>query len=490
MDKFEASSASTGPSTVQTSRAPDAIEPDRWQRLQQLFDGLAACAPAERAAWLAAQADDGSLKREALRLVDADERGDDVIGPLCALITAPLPRGGRRLGAWRLREEIGNGSMGTVFLAERTDDAFDQRVAIKLLRGIPTRESTERMRRERQILADLAHPHIARLLDGGSTADGQPYLVMEHVDGVPLDQFCRRRSPALPERLRLVQKLCAAVQYAHQRLVIHRDLKPANVLVRADGEPVLLDFGIAKLLGDTSVPSQQTGVPWFTPAYASPEQLKRERVGTAADVYALGALLYEVLTDTTPAPDAEGRLPPPSRASGLAVDRELDLIVAKATHPEQERRYASAAALAEDLQRYLRGRPVHAAPDSLRYRVAKFVGRHRLACAATAVALAVAALFAWQLARERDRALHAEADARRQTETTENVVSYLVSLFRSAAPDEAGNRPIAPRDLVDRARREIDSRLSDAPRQRARLLASLGRIYLELGLIDESHEAL
>ncbi|WP_300616498.1 tetratricopeptide repeat protein, partial [Dokdonella sp.] len=241
--------------------------------------------------------------------------------------------------------------------------------------------------------------------------------------------------------------------------------------------------------GDTSAPSQQTGVPWFTPAYASPEQLKRERVGTAADVYALGALLHEVLTDTTPAPDAEGRLPQPSRASGLAVDRELDLIVAKATHPEQERRYASAAALAEDLQRYLRGRPVHAAPDSLRYRVAKFVGRHRLASVTLLAAVVLAGLFTWRLARERDRALRAEAVAQQQSATAESVVEYLVSLFRSASPEETGTQPIAPRDLVDRGRHEIDERLADAPQQHARLLGALSKIYLELGLSDEAAEA-
>jgi len=471
----------------------------RWQLLQELFDGLMATPPGERAAWLAAIDADEALKREALALVEAECDGaqDGVTRQLrdaAARIATPLA-GDRRLGAYRLIEEIGSGGMGTVFLAERVDENFDQRVAIKLLRGLPTKETTERMRRERQILADLSHPHIARLLDGGSTADGQPYLVMEHVDGVPLNEFCRRNDLSIAARLRLIQKICAAVQYAHQRLIIHRDLKPGNVLVRGDGEPVLLDFGIAKLLAETGPDAQLTALPWFTPAYASPEQRKGERVSTATDVYGLGALLHEVLTGATPTPNADGRLPPPSRATTIStarqrIDSDLDLIVAKATHAEPERRYVSAAALAEDLQRHLRGRPIHAAPDRLHYRIAKFVGRHRFATAAVAAAIALAALFTWRLASERDRALRAEALAQRQSATAQSVVDYLISLFHSASPDEAGTQPIAPRDLVDRGRREIDARLADAPEQHARLLAAFGKIYTELGLPEAAAESL
>ena len=380
--------------------------------------------------------------------------------------------------------------MGTVFLAERADDTFARRVAIKVLRGIPTRESTERMRRERQILADLSHPHIARLLDGGSTADGQPYLVMEYVEGEPINAFCRRTRSRSSDRLRLIQKVAGAVQYAHQRLVIHRDLKPANVLVRADGEPVLLDFGIAKLLGNTGGDAA-TGLPWFTPAYASPEQRRGEAVSTATDVHGLGLLLYECLAERPPAADPAERLPAPSATTTrYRIPVELDLIVAKATHAEPERRYVSAAALADDLQRYLRGRPVNAAPDRLHYRVAKFVGRHRLAAAAIAAAMVMAILFTWRLANERDRALRAEAEARQQSATAERVVDYLVSLFHSASPDEAGTKPIAPRELVDRGRKEIDTRLAGSPVQQARLLGAIGKIYLEIGAPEAAAESL
>jgi serine/threonine-protein kinase len=465
----------------------------RWERLQFLFDGLLAQPVGQREAWLAEVEPDADLRAEALALV-ASEQGsaDGITRQLheAAARVSGVPASGRQLGPYRLTGEIGSGGMGTVFLAERVDQNFDQRVAIKLLRGLPTRDSTERMRRERQILADLSHPHIGRLLDGGTTTDGQPYLVMEYVDGVSLNEYCRSRDLPLRERLLLLQKICGAVQYAHQRLIIHRDLKPANVLVRGDGEPVLLDFGIAKLLGETGGTALQTGLPWFTPAYASPEQRKGHAVSTATDVHGLGLLLYETISDSVPSRDESGRLPPPSRVARRRLPPELDLIVAKATHVEPERRYVSASALADDLQRFLRGRPIHAAPDRLHYRVAKFISRHRLATAAGIAALVLAGWFTWRLASERDRALRAEALARQQSATAESVVDYLVALFRSASPDEAGTRPIAPRDLVDRGRKEIDTRLADAPQQRARLLGALGKIYLEIGLPDAAAESL
>jgi serine/threonine-protein kinase len=467
----------------------------RWQRLQVLFEGLLEREPAEREAWLDRIEPDPELRREALALVAADDVPRVSITRQVREASARIldaARVDKRLGPYLLIDEIGSGGMGTVFLAERADDTFHQRVAIKLLRGIPTRDATERMRRERQILADLAHPHIARLLDGGSTADGQPYLVMEYVEGVPINEFCRARGLSIAERLRLVQKVCGAVQFAHQRLVIHRDLKPANVLVRTDGEPVLLDFGIAQLLGNTGGDAA-TGMPWFTPAYASPEQRRGEAVSTATDVYGLGLLLYECLAERPPQADASDRLPKPSANSTTdryRIPAELDLIVAKATHAEPERRYVSAAALSEDLQRHLRGRPVHAVPDRLHYRVAKFVGRHRLATAAIATAIVMAILFTWRLAGERDRARRAEAEARAQSATAEHVVDYLVALFHSASPEEAGTKPIAPRELVDRGRKEIDARLAGSPRQQARLLGAIGKIYLELGAPEEAASSL
>jgi serine/threonine-protein kinase len=454
------------------------ISSARWRRLQELFDGLLALPAEARAAWLAGLGDDEALKREAARLVEVDQ-GDAAAGlPRPSLRAAPA---GDRLGPYRLGEEIGSGGMGTVFLAERADGNFRLRVAIKLLRGFPTRESAQRLRRERRILADLDHPNIARLLDGGSTPDGQPYLVMEYVDGQPLNAFCEQRALPLAARLALLRRTCAAVQYAHQRMVIHRDLKPANVLVRADGEPVLLDFGIARLLDEAQAPAGYTRLAWLSPAYASPEQKRGLRVDTSTDVYSLGVLLREIALGTPAATSRTGR---------PRLPNDLARIIARATHADPAQRYPTAAALAEDLQNFSDDRPVLAARDRPFYRLAKFVRRNRAAVAAAACAIALGGLLAWRLAQERDRARLAEAVAERRSAEAQDVLDYVVALFRSASPENSGGRPIAPRDLVDRGRKEIAARLNHAPEQQARLLATLGKLYSELGLTQPAMEAL
>ncbi|UXI66718.1 serine/threonine-protein kinase [Tahibacter amnicola] len=458
----------------------------RWLRLQWLFDALIDLPPHAREQWLAEQPDDDGLKREALALVDADGRGSNAItrrfgSAVSELATSPAH--GMQLGPYRLLREIGSGGMGTVFLAERADAEFDRQVAIKLIRGVPTRDAAERLRRERQILAHLEHPHIARLLDGGTTAEGQPYLVMEYIAGEPITHWCSSNQLSISSRLELFRKVCMAVQYAHQRLIIHRDLKPANVLVRKDGEPALLDFGIAKLLDPAASARQEpTAAQWFTPTYASPEQRRGETVNTASDVYALGLVLYEVLFEQIPKTDADGTLDlRQARQSAQPVPAELGLVIAKATHPEPSRRYASPEALSEDLRRYLRGRPILAAPDSWSYRTRKFLSRHPVAMAMVAAAIVSVSVATWRLAAERDRALRAEAEARRESATSRHVVDYLVALFENASPENAGNRPISPKELIDRGRRAADERLADEPVQRARLLAAFGRIYTELG---------
>jgi eukaryotic-like serine/threonine-protein kinase len=466
---------------------------ERWQRLQELFDALTGLSADERVAWLAQQSDADDLKQEALRLVAADERDSAGVthqfGSAVGEAVPATPARGLMLGPYRLLCEIGSGGMGTVFLAERADAEFDRQVAIKLIRGVPTRDAAERLRRERQILAKLEHPHIARLLDGGTSPDGQPYLVMEYVQGEPITRWCREHQSTLTTRLELLRKVCLAVQYAHQRLVIHRDLKPANVLVRADGEPALLDFGIAKLLDPNASGRQEaTHAQWFTPTYAAPEQRRGEAVSTATDVYALGLLLYEVLTETVPAQTGEGFALPANatRTDGTRLPSELALIVAQATHADPARRYLSPEALSEDLRRYLRGRPVLAAPDSWLYRSHKFLRRHPFAIAAAAVALVVIGISTWRLAAERDRALRAEIEARRESAASRHILDYLVSLFDAAAPDNAGNASLSPKQLIDRGQADIDTRLANEPEQRARLLAALGRIYMELGDPDSA----
>ena len=462
----------------------------RWQRLQELFEALLAMPAGAREEWLAANEADAALRAEALALVGHDE----VDGALTARLAEAAGNmaggdavAGTRLGPYRLREEIGSGGMGTVFLAERVDAEFDHRVAIKLIRGVATRDASQRLRRERQILADLAHPNIARLLDGGTSDSGQPYLVMEYIEGASITAWARAQRLPRVRRLRLLQQVCRAVHYAHQRLVIHRDLKPANVLVRSDGTPVLLDFGIAKLLdADASGPQQtQTGMPWFTPAYASPEQRNGRRVSTATDIYGLGALMFELLTDEVPAPDAEGRLPAPGTRRNdtgeRGGDRDLDIIVGKAAHPDPDRRYASAEALANDIERYLRGRPIQAAPDSVGYRIAKFVGRHRWSSAASALLVLLALAFVWKLSVENERARRAEERAQRESLTAGRVVDTMIGLFDAASPEKVGLRPISALELVDTGMQNLGGRLGDEPQSKARLTAALAEIYGKLG---------
>jgi tetratricopeptide (TPR) repeat protein len=316
---------------------------------------------------------------------------------------------GRRIGPYRVERLLGRGGMGTVLLARRDDAHFQQHVALKVLRlESSSPETLARFRNERQILAALQHPNIATLLDGGQTPEGQPYLVMEHVDGEPLTAFCEERRLSAAERLRLFLQVCAAVQYAHQQLVVHRDLKPANILVTRAGVPKLLDFGIAKLLAAAELGAApletQTGMYLMTPGYASPEQIRAEPVTTATDVYSLGVVLYELLTGRLPRQlerhsvaemmrlVAETDPPPPSSHGLPALRGDLDTIVLRAMHRDPGRRYASVEQLAADVRRHLERRPVLARPDTVGYRLSRFASRNRWGVAAgTAVALSMAA---------------------------------------------------------------------------------------------------
>lgn len=370
---------------------------------------------ARREAWVARQcAGDAALQREVLRLLEADRCADGLLDrPLAiALDREPGdeadPRIGQRVGPFVLREAIGRGGMGQVYRAQRADGDFEQTVALKLLRAGSGDDAIARRRlaRERQILVRLQHPNIARFLDGGVTADGQPWYAMELVEGgETLTAHVERTGADLPMRLRLLMQVCEAVQFAHQNLVLHRDLKPANILIDAQGRVRLLDFGIAKLLDDDTDPAagQATGTALgvFTPDYAAPEQIAGEAVGTPTDIYALGVILYELLTGERPfrramAAFAVANAPPeapsrrlarsdPRRAGALRGD--LDTIALTCLQAEPARRYGSVAALRRDLERHLAGLPIEARPDSFGYRSGKFLRRHRLATAAAALAL-------------------------------------------------------------------------------------------------------
>ena len=306
------------------------------------------------------------------------------------------------LGVWRLLRRLGSGGMGAVYLAERVDGHFAQQVAVKLVRGRANRDSFAHFSRERQILATLQHPCIARLIDGGATPRGQPYLVMEYVDGVPIDEFCRERALPLAARLRLFVQVCVAVHFAHQHLVVHCDLKPSNVLVRSDGTPVLLDFGIARALDHAPVPPSR-GTAIFTPNYASPEQRRGDIVTTASDIHALGLLLFEL---------ASGH-----KARGVArtpLRGDLAVIVARASADRASRRYPSAQALANDVQYFLERRPVQARRQTISYRAACLMRRHWIAVVATAMALLLIGLFTWKLASEQQQLLEAEREVEAQ----------------------------------------------------------------------------
>jgi eukaryotic-like serine/threonine-protein kinase len=455
--------------------------------------------------------EDPALCQSVLELLVLDADPNDAVAerlmPVSrSALNAQAQAIGQRIGAYTLIEEIGSGGMGTVFLAKRADGQFQQRVAIKLIRGFPTIESMERFKRERDLLSQLAHPHIARLLDGGSTESGQPWLAMEFIEGVTLSTWLANEQPDLARRLRLFRALCAAVQHAHQHLVIHRDIKPGNVLVRNDDDPILLDFGIGKLLDEPGSTRATTMHGALTPDYASPEQLAGRPTSIASDIFALGLLLYELLagralrdartgpgkaqSPTRPSDTARRSDQPWLRTDGSRIRGDLDWITLKALRSEPERRYSSAAALADDVARFESGRVVEAAPERLSYVFSKWLHRHPIASAATVLVLLLIAGFSWQLKSQRDRALQAEHKAVDEAAAANEVTQFLLGLFAGADPQNARGRDISARDMLEQGRRSLDQKLLDQPLLRARLLLTIGTIYTSIGQPEPSIAAL
>jgi tetratricopeptide (TPR) repeat protein len=470
--------------------------PERHRRLEAIFfEALDRDAGARGEFLATACAGDRQLREEVDRLLAIDDRGEALLAatPWTTSIRArisrpergPGAREGDRIGRYRLLQLIGRGGMGQVWLAERADEQFEQRVAVKLIRrGLDTDDILARFVQERQVLAQLGHPNIANLLDGGATEDGRPYLVMEHVEGVPIDAYCRGNGLPVADRLELFQKVCSAVQHAHRNLVVHRDLKPSNVLVTGDGEPKLLDFGIAKVLDASGGETGVTMAPQrrFTPQYASPEQARGEPLTTATDVYSLGALLYELLTGTAPhdltdvAPTDYARVigetdPRPPRVNGRPLPDDLERVVLMALRKEPERRYATVDQLAQDLDRYRQGRPVMARPNAAAYRVRKFVLRHRAAVAAAAVIVlallgGVVASTSMYVRAERARA-GALATSR-----------FIESLLAAVDPREARGRDVTMlRQLLDDASARIDTDLARFPEVVSAIELTIGRTY-------------
>jgi serine/threonine protein kinase/Tfp pilus assembly protein PilF len=494
---------------------------DNWPKIRNILDVALELPIAERTAYVAAECDDSTVRRQVFSLLaayNADTSFLDrprLLGLVAGQAASLGP--GDRIGPYLLLEKKGEGGMGAVFLAKRADESFDKQVAIKLLkRSWAGSEEIRRFRVERQILADLEHPHIAKLLDGGSTAEGQPYLVMELVEGEPIDEYCERHALDVDARLRLFLEVCAAVQFAHQKLIVHRDLKPGNILVAADGRPRLLDFGIAKILAPAgfSEPVEETaaGVTPMTPQYASPEQIRGSAVTTSNDVYSLGVILYRLLAGRPPY-QFDGRdmkaivdavvhreVAAPSthfdpravaeRATNRRLRGDLDAIVLKALAKDPQLRYASAEQLADDLRRHLQRLPVRARRGTFGYRAGRFVERHRFALGSALLVFLVLVgsiatlLFQHQrLLDQRNRAVH-------ERNRAETVSSWLVELFGLPDPGRALGNQVTARQLLDKSSATIRQDLAGQPELLATLLATLGETYANLGQLPEGAELL
>ncbi len=509
------------------------MTPERWAAAQQLFEAALAVAESARDAFVDQAASDAELAVLVRGMLSADaaERsgGDNLAGVVSRAVeqvtgqrSTPLVE---RLGPYRIVSMLGEGGMGAVYLAERDDDEFLQQVAIKVVRGLLDPERVRQFRTERQILAWLEHANIARLIDGGTSNDGLPYLVMEYVQGVPIDHHCDARRLGVADRLRLFLVVCDAVSHAHRSLIVHRDIKPTNILVTRAGVPKLLDFGIARLAlegaggeaGITRGPGRM-----MTPDYASPEVVRGGQVTTSADVYALGVLLYELLTgrrplrfatmstaeiervvcqvEPRPASVAVAEAGPPGptvdeRAAARSttaprlrgeLSGDLDVILATAMAKDPADRYASVEAFAADLQHHLAGRPVAARPATWAYTARRFAARHRWGAAAAALfvlvlagAAVVLSMQAARLAEERDRTA-------RERDTAQQVVSFLTGLFEISNPDAGAGASVTARELLDRGAERIDAELSGQPVVQARLLGTIGTVYGSLGVYDRA----
>jgi eukaryotic-like serine/threonine-protein kinase len=508
--------------------------PDRWERVQALFEEALASGPDERTVLLEHRcAGDAELLLEVSSLLraaeaagPADDLAERVVAPVMEQFSE-MPMPGTRIGPWRITRVLGEGGMGTVYEAEREDPELRQVVALKLVRDGLSAELRRRFVHERQIVARLEHPNIARLLDGGVTDRGRPYFAMELVDGIPIDRFCDQHGLPIRVRLQLFLRVCGAVAHAHRALIVHRDLKPANVLVTEGGEVKLLDFGIAKIMSGSiaeGIANTSTGLRLLTPSYASPEQIRGEPIGTATDVYSLGVILYELLTGRRPyrttstvRHEIEQAIctEEPERPS-TAVRREvaggrsdtvvsysrdgdrrqlrrqllgdLDVIALRALEKDPGQRYHSVDALADDISRHLAGQPVLARRHTVGYRARSFARRNRvwvLAAIVAGVSLlggSVAAL--WHAAEARAQATHAAAErdrARLEAEKATAVSEFLTSLFSASTPEEARGAMLTAHELLERGASRVNTELQAQPEIRATMMGVIGKAYLALG---------
>ncbi len=495
-------------------------DPARWAQIDRVLSAALDVPPNERDAFIASQSASDPSLGEAVRALlvagDApsifDSDGAQVRDALLREVAGEWvanPVDAPSIPRFRIERELGRGGMGTVFLAARSDGEFEQLAAIKVLRrGVDTDDVLQRFRRERQILASLDHPNIARLLDGAATDDGRPYLAMEFIDGDPITSWCESRSLSPQEILALFRQICLAVEYAHQRLIVHRDIKPSNILVSASGTPKLLDFGIAKLLDDTAegegTPHTRTGHLYATPRYASPEQVRGDPITTGTDVYQLGVLLYRLLTGAHPIGNDDASLEQMRSAVLHGIDRapstvpgraylggDLDAIVLKAVRVDANTRYGSVSAFREDIDRYLRGDAVTARDGARWYALRRSVRRNRNGVLLGAAGVLVLTLYtgsvrsyATRLEAEAERTATALAEAELESKRAQQTTDFLVSLFRASGDrQQVRADTISARTLLERGQLRVREELKDQPAVLAPLLGAIATASQQLGIL-------
>lgn len=507
-----------------------------WKKIKQIFSDALDLNVSERKAFIdKACGNNEELKVEVVSLLAAHEKqgpldksSEELKKSLYSQFESKKVKG-KKVGSYKIVDELGQGGMGNVYLAERDDHQYKQQVALKLLRTSFTSETqNQRFLAERQFLASLTHKNIARLLDGGITEHGQPWFAMEYVEGNSIDEYCDKNQLTVKERLELFKDVCTAVQFAHQKLIVHRDLKPSNILIETDGTVKLLDFGIAKALKPNEIlsgktPITQTGLLPLTPAYASPEQIRGESISTTSDVYQLGVILYELLTGITPynvsgcspseieqiicektptrpstaitiIPDDKLDITPEEVSTVRKTDPvqlqrmlrgELDIIVLKAMHKEPDRRYESAAHFASDITNYLQGNPVSAHPDSILYRGQKFIQRHKVGVVSTAVIILLIIGYAVTITYHSQRTQSALEQAEQETEKAEQVTEFMMDMFEASDPSESLGENITARQLLESGITQAEQ-LQEQPDVQAQMFDLTGRVYMNLGEYEKA----